>query len=60
MSILRDGFKLACFVATVTMSIKWLLTYLEDADAIQIDLKPFEFPVRQLPMVSICLQSPFI
>ena len=55
MSVLRNCFRLGCFVATLVIIVRWICTYTQDADAIQIDIKPFEFPAGQLPMVSICL-----
>ena len=58
MSILKTCFKFACLAATLVMTIKWTCTYLEDEDATQIDLKPFEFPANQLPMLSVCLLDP--
>ena len=59
MNILKNCFKFACLTATFGMTIRWTFTYLKDEDATTIDLKSYELPANQLPMLSICLLNPF-
>ena len=60
MAILRYCFNLACFSTAFGMTILWVCRYLHDEDSIQLDLKPFDFPQGQRPMLSFCLMNPFI
>ena len=59
-----NGFKyflnVTCFCAAFGMTVLWLLRFSLDEDSVQIDLKPFNFPEGQYPMLSFCLVDPFI
>ena len=60
MAFLRYCFNLACFATALGMTILWVCRYFHDEDSIQLDLKPFDFPQSQRPMLSFCFMYPFI
>ena len=60
MHVLRYFFNSACFAVAFGMTLVWLYTYLQNEDSVRIDLKRFNFPKGQYPMLSFCLIDPFI
>ena len=60
MIFLRYFFNLACFSVAFVMTLVWFCTYLRNEDSVRVDLKAFDFPEGQYPMISFCLIDPFI
>ena len=60
MAILRYFFNTACFLVAFGMTVVWFCTYLKNEDSVKVDLKTFDIPEEQYPMISFCLGDPFI
>ena len=61
MYVLRIIFNLACFSLAFGMTLFWCYKFLLDEDLCVVDYKTFEeSPDVEYPMLSICLNNPFI
>ena len=60
MDIVRYCFNIACFAAAFGMTLLWICRYVQDRDSVEVDLKPFDFPIGQYPTLSFCFMNPFI
>ena len=59
MDIVRYCFNIACFAAAFGMTLLWICRYVQDRDSVEVDLKPFDFPIGQYPTLSFCFMNPF-
>ena len=59
-AVLRYFFNVACFTTAFGMTFWWFYRFFKNEDSVQIDEKPLNFHDGHYPILSFCLNDPFI